>query len=71
MRGLSFREARATLLPVPLIKVLAEECGCSAENVYNLRRKGMNKVMEFAGGDDEDVMRLLPLNLSHIFRKIG
>ena len=64
---LSFKEARATLLPVQLIKPLAEEWGCSVENVYNLRRKGMDKVRELTGGNDKEFARFLPSELSHIF----
>jgi len=65
--GLTFKEARATLLPIQLIKVLAEEWGCSAENVYNLHRKGLEKVWAVTGDDNEKIERLLPQRMCHIF----
>jgi len=65
--GLSFKEARATLLPVLMAKTLAEEWGCSRENIYNMRRKGIEKIREATGGDNKEIMRLMPLKMSHIF----
>lgn len=57
--GLTFKEARAILTPHQGSKALAEEWGCTIENVYNLARKGREKVNELTGGDaakNEDLM---------------
>jgi len=65
--GLSFREARATLRPFQVIPNLAEEWGCTVENIHNMRRIGHDKVRKFADGDGETIERLLPQELTHIF----
>ncbi|MDR0198316.1 MAG: hypothetical protein LBI08_01055 [Methanomassiliicoccaceae archaeon] len=65
--GLTFKEARATLRPFQVIPDLAEEWGCSEENIHNMRRIGREKVKKAAGDDVEMTRRLLPLELCHVF----
>jgi len=65
--GLSFGETGAALLPIRLMKVLAEERGCSTENVCNLRRRGLDKIWAVTGDDNKEFARLMPQNMRHIF----
>ncbi|MCL2712669.1 MAG: hypothetical protein FWD37_05310 [Methanomassiliicoccaceae archaeon] len=65
--GLSFKEARATLRPVQVMENLAKEWGCSEENIYNLRRRGIEKVRKVTGDNDDEFERLLPEKLCHVY----
>ncbi|MCL1984690.1 MAG: hypothetical protein FWG58_04770 [Methanomassiliicoccaceae archaeon] len=64
--GLSFKEARAVLTPPQMIKALAEEWGCSCENIYNLIRYGMKKVDKIANGEEDKIEDLVPTRMSYI-----
>lgn len=65
--GLGFREARALLMPSQSLKALAAEWKCSAENVYNLARKGREKVEKYVAGDEDLYAELVPARMCHIF----
>jgi len=63
--GLSFKEARAVLTPQTLTRALAEEWGCSYENICNLARRGISKVSVAADGDREKILDLIPTRMSY------
>ena len=65
--GLTFKEARAVLTPRQKIRELAEEWGCSYENICNLIRCGIKKVENVTGGDEDKEMDLMPPTMQHIF----
>ena len=54
MAGLTFKEAQAVLAS-PRTVQLAEKWGTTSENVYNLMRKGLQKV-ERSGHDFDDIV---------------
>ena len=58
--NLSFKEARAWLLPHQFVKRLAALWGCSEENVYKLRRKAIDKI------EMTEVMGKIPAAYYHI-----
>jgi len=64
--GLSFKEAHAVLTPPQLIRTLAEEWGCSKENIYNLIRNGMAKVERTTDGDENGIEDLVPTRMCYI-----
>ena len=64
--GLGFREARAVLMPQQLLHGLAEEWGCTKENVYNLVRRGYSKIEKYTGGDEDLEAKLVPADLSYV-----
>ncbi|MCL2143061.1 MAG: hypothetical protein FWH44_02225 [Methanomassiliicoccaceae archaeon] len=61
--GLSFKEARAWLMPFQYVGKLAADWGCSEENVHNLRRRGSEKIRNAAGGE---LLGKIPAYLYHI-----
>jgi hypothetical protein len=63
--GLSFKEARAVLTPQTLTRALAEEWGCSYENICNLARRGLYKVSIVANGDEDKILDLVPTRMSY------
>ena len=63
--GLSFKEARAVLTPQTLTRALAEEWGCSYENICNLARRGIHKVSVVTNGDDDKILDLIPTKMSY------
>jgi len=65
--GLTFKESRALLTPWDGRKELAEEWGCSVENVYNLSRKGYEKLDRHTGGDFLKNEELAPTLMRHAF----
>jgi len=64
---LSFKEARAWLLPSQFIRRLAAEWGCSEENIHNLRRRGSDKIRMTENDNGESVLSEIPAYLYHIF----
>jgi len=50
---LTFKEARAVLSPQQATKEFADEWGTTEENVYNMRRRGWNKINKFTSDKDE------------------
>ena len=65
--GLSFKEARAWLIPFQYIRKLAAEWKCSEENIHNLRRRGSDKIGKANGRYGNDVLGKIPAYLYHVF----
>ena len=65
--GLSFKEARAWLIPFQYVKKLAAEWRCSEENIHNLRRRGSDKIRRADDKGGETVLSGIPAYLYHIF----
>ena len=65
MAGLTFKEAKAVMAS-PNAKDLVEDWGTTQENVYNLSRRGFEKINE-SGHDiremisEEMLLRILPV----------
>ena len=64
--GLTFKEARALLTPEQDDKDLAEMWGCSLENIYNLARRGREKVKKITGDDHEKYREYVPQYMSYV-----
>ncbi|MDR0334693.1 MAG: hypothetical protein LBH69_02265 [Methanomassiliicoccaceae archaeon] len=64
--GLSFKEARAWLIPFQYIRKLAAEWKCSEENIHNLRRRGGDKIRKTGDNCGEEVLCRIPAYLYHI-----
>jgi len=65
--GLSFKEARAWLMPFQYVRKLAAEWKCSEENIHNLRRRGSDKIRKTEDRNGEGILSKIPAYLYHIF----
>jgi len=65
--GLSFKEARAWLIPFQYVRKLAAEWNCSEENIHNLRRRGSDKIRKTNDDNGEGILSKIPAHLYHIF----
>jgi hypothetical protein len=63
--GLSFKEARAWLLPHQFVRRLSEDWNCTEENIYKFRRRAADKIRA-AAGTEKNVLQDIPAAYYHI-----